>query len=164
MQPKKVYWTSECKVGMSMKHVKSIFRKLAEEMPCDFVGVATCNSPDRQSKWTFVVGNRNDKYKRITVRYGRGIAGNVIKTGVPFVIQSLDQVDVTDFPIMLAEKLASCIAVPIFKNEKVWGVLLAGHRDMVRYEKSSIQTVKATAEQIQQLLTTMEFTPENEVI
>ena len=67
-------------------------------------------------RWHYAVGNLNDKYKRITVRFGKGIAGKIISSGSP-----MEMVDfpndiigkVTDHPIMLAEKLVSYLCGPI---------------------------------------------------
>ena len=53
----------------------SICQKLLVELPCDFVGVAIQNQRGPDVRWHYAVGNGNDKYKRITVRYGKGIAG-----------------------------------------------------------------------------------------
>ena len=68
-------------------------------------------------RWHYASGNLNDKYKRITVRFGKGIAGKIISSGSPMMMSDFPNDiygKVTDHPIMLAEKLISCYAVPLF--------------------------------------------------
>ena len=94
----------------------NICNKLHDELPCDFVGIAIQNENGPDVRWHFAVGNDNDKYKRITVRYGKGIAGRVISTGRPIEVADFPN-DILgkalEYPIMLAEKLVSAYAVPI---------------------------------------------------
>ncbi|GAA0324763.1 GAF domain-containing protein [Bacillus carboniphilus] len=111
--------------------MNQICMETMKELSSDFVALATYNNEGKDIRWKFAAGNRNEKYKQITVRYGKGIAGQVMRSGSPMVIQSFPE-DIngkaTDYPIMLAEQLVSCIAVPVQFNDKIWGVLLAGHR------------------------------------
>ena len=44
----------------------------------------------RQSKWKYVSGNTNERYKLIILRKGRGLAGTVMKTGKRMVIADVD--------------------------------------------------------------------------
>ena len=70
-------------------------------------------------RWHYASGNLNDKYKRITVRFGKGIAGKIISSGSPMMMNDFPNGiygKVTDHPIMLAEKLVSSYAVPLFFN------------------------------------------------
>lgn len=95
----------------------SICQKLLVELPCDFVGVAIQNQRGPDVRWHYAVGNGNDKYKRITVRYGKGIAGRVISTGRPIEVANFPNNilgKALEYPIMLAEKLVSAYAVPSF--------------------------------------------------
>jgi signal transduction protein with GAF and PtsI domain len=59
---------------------------------------------------------------------------------------------VTDHPIMLAEKLISCYAVPLFFNGSPKGVLLVGKRVSYTFYENEQEKVKASAETLEQLL------------
>jgi nitrogen regulatory protein A len=105
--------------------------EVLESMEADFVGLAIQNEVGPDVRWHCAAGNITDKYKRITVRYGKGIAGRVISSGSPMMITSFPENILgksTDYPIMLAEKLVSSFAVPLFFNGIPKGVLLIGHR------------------------------------
>jgi nitrogen regulatory protein A len=105
--------------------------EVLEVMKADFVGLAIQNEVGPDVRWHCAAGNITDKYKRITVRYGKGIAGRVISSGSPMMITNFPENIVgkaTDYPIMLAEKLISSFAVPLFFNRIPKGVLLVGYR------------------------------------
>ena len=51
------------------------------------MGLALQNSDGPDVKWHYAAGNSNNKYMRITVRYGKGIAGKVISTGRPMTVE-----------------------------------------------------------------------------
>lgn len=106
---------------------ESILSKIAT----DFVGLALQNREGPDVRWHYAAGNSNDKYKKITVRYGKGIAGKVISTGSPITVNNFpDNIHgkALEYPIMLAEKLLYAFAVPIFYKGAPKGVLLVGRR------------------------------------
>ncbi|TCJ02390.1 GAF domain-containing protein [Cytobacillus praedii] len=106
---------------------ESILSKIAT----DFVGLALQNREGPDVRWHYAAGNSNDKYKKITVRYGKGIAGKVISTGSPITVNNFpDNIygKALEYPIMLAEKLLYAYAVPIFYKGAPKGVLLVGRR------------------------------------
>jgi nitrogen regulatory protein A len=122
--------------------------KLKNEIKGEFVGLAIQNEVGPDIRWRYASGNLNDKYKRITVRYGKGIAGKVISSGSTMMIQDFPN-GITgkaiEHPIMLAEKLVSSYAVPLFFNGVPKGVLLVGKRDRYIFSESEQGTVKETA-------------------
>jgi nitrogen regulatory protein A len=135
--------------------VYTICRELAVKLPFEFVGLAISTDRGEALRWQCVVGNRNDKYKRITVRYGKGIAGQTLRTGRMMIINSFPERipgKPTEYPIMLAEQLVSCIAVPIFFGGSVWGILLGGHRSAVTYTENAQECITDAALKIQQIL------------
>ncbi|HLO11726.1 MAG TPA: GAF domain-containing protein [Pseudoneobacillus sp.] len=122
--------------------------QLLMNISVDFVGLAIQNEVGPDVRWQCVVGNLNDKYKRITVRYGKGIAGRVISSGSPMMIERFPHQILgksTDYPIMLAEKLVSSYAVPLFFNGIPKGVLLVGHRSEYLFSEEEQQLVKKSA-------------------
>ncbi|MBS4205913.1 GAF domain-containing protein [Bacillus sp. FJAT-49754] len=139
---------------MEERAVKQICEKLLLEVNCEFVGFAIQNSHGPDITWRIAAGNSNDKYKRITVRYGKGIAGKVIATGQPIEIENFpDNISgkVLDYPIMLAEKLLYAFAMPIRIKGIPKGVLLVGKRTINPISESDQQLVKLAATEIEAL-------------
>lgn len=100
----------------------------------DFMSLALAEPAeyDYVIRWKYASGNTNDRYKRIVLQSGRGIAGIVFKTGKPFLIPSV-QTDVKpdtlfNYPITKMENLNSIGAVPAWNDARVAGVLLGGFR------------------------------------
>ncbi|OMC97213.1 GAF domain-containing protein [Paenibacillus sp. FSL R5-0636] len=100
----------------------------------DFMSLALAEPAeyDYVIRWKYASGNTNDRYKRIVLQSGRGIAGIVFKTGKPFLIPSV-QTDVKpdtlfNYPITKMENLNSIGAVPVWNDARVAGVLLGGFR------------------------------------
>lgn len=127
---------------------QQICSELLQDMGAGFVGLAIQNEVGPDVRWHFAAGNLNDKYKRITVRYGKGNAGRVISTGSQIMITRFPEQILgksTDYPIMLAEKLLSSYAMPLFFNGIPKGVLLVGHREEHVYTTEEQQLIKRTA-------------------
>jgi nitrogen regulatory protein A len=135
--------------------VTAVCGQLLEEVGCDFVALALQNEVGPDVRWHYASGNLNDKYKRITVRFGKGIAGKIISSGSPMMMSDFPNEiygKVTDHPIMLAEKLVSCYAVPLFFNTSPKGVLLVGKRISYSYPEQEQEKVKESAKTLEQLL------------
>ncbi len=84
-------------------------------------------------KWEYILGNKSSRYRRIILQTGKGIAGNVFKTGKPMrmsdVESELSKKDFHNYPIIVSEALTSFGAIPLFKEGRVKGVLLVAFRD-----------------------------------
>jgi nitrogen regulatory protein A len=122
---------------------------------CEFVALALQNEVGPDVRWHYASANLNDKYKRITVRFGKGIAGKIISSGSPMMMTDFPKGiigKVTDYPIMLAEKLVSTYAVPLFFNDVPKGVLLVGKRETYTFTEKEQQQVKASAQNLEQIL------------
>lgn len=128
---------------------------LLNQINCDFVGLAIQNQKGPDINWHYAIGNDNEKYKRITVRYGKGIAGKVLLTGASMSIQFFpEQISgkATDYPIMLAEKLIHSYAVPILCKGTPKGVLLIGRRQGTAFNVTEQEIVLQTAQNLEEWL------------
>jgi putative methionine-R-sulfoxide reductase with GAF domain len=126
-----------------------------KELLCDFIGIAIQNQVGTDIKWHYVVGNRNGKFKHITVRFGKGIAGKVISSGAPMMLGHFPNNiygKSIEYPIMLAEQLDSSYAVPLFLNEKPKGVLLVGHRSYHSFNNQEQSLVRQAGDKIEKYL------------
>lgn len=100
----------------------------------DFAAIAFYEShqPSSPIKWHYASGNSNDRFKLIILRKGRGMAGTVMKTGKRMIIAdvntALSAEEKIDYPIILSENLTAVIALPLWYNDQVYGVLLFGQR------------------------------------
>ena len=101
----------------------------------DFAGLAFYEQENQVSpiKWHYVSGNLNNRYKLIVLRKGKGLAGNVMKTGKRMIIEDVNQIllpsEKHKYPIVLTELLTAMVAIPLWYNRQVYGVLLLGQRD-----------------------------------
>lgn len=108
--------------------------RLKELFGFDFVGIALIQSPERgfELRWSYVTGNRNERCLRITLQSGKGLAGLVFKTGKPMFVGDVDEEwsgdNLFNYPIVATEGLKSFGAIPLYKYNRVKGVLLVGYR------------------------------------
>jgi len=131
------------------KAIETHLTQLRGLLSCDFAGLAW--SENHLITWKVVSGNRNERYKKIILRSGKGIAGQVFRSGRPMIVESFDsnaQLDMKDFPIMLAENLVSGAAVPVIIDRKVKGVLLVGSRSFRSSYSLDIDLISSFAEQL----------------
>lgn len=135
-----------------------VCEELRKEIGCDFVGLAFQNHVGPDIRWLFAAGNCNEKYKKITVRYGKGIAGRVISTGSPMSINDFPNNilgKALEYPIMLAEKLLYSYAVPIHHKGIPKGVLLVGRRNEQTISENEQVLVRETARKLEELLNSL---------
>ncbi|MDP4163073.1 MAG: GAF domain-containing protein [Bacillota bacterium] len=130
-------------------------KNLLSEISCDFVGVALQDEKGLNIRWHYAVGNANEKYRLITVRFGKGIAGKVISSGSPIMIEDFPNISYgkpLEQPIMLAENLVSSYAVPLFFNGAPKGVLLVGNRQKHLYTVEDQNKVREAASSLEKIL------------
>jgi nitrogen regulatory protein A len=123
----------------------------------DFSGLAWIDQHDSRIRWLYASGNSNERYKRLALKSGRGLAGLVLKLGRPIIIDAgttdleLSRIQY-DYPIMLVEHLHTAIAIPISLNDETRGVLLIGNRTDRLYEENDLQLVSNLVERFELLL------------
>lgn len=124
-------------------HYQEEIDKLRDRFQFDFVSMALVQPAEDRFvlTWQYASGNINDRYKRIVLHSGKGIAGIVFKTGKPMLIQNvnadIESRDLFNYPIIVAEQLKSLGAVPLWDGTRVMGVLLVGYRAENRLNKAS---------------------------
>jgi len=102
---------------------------------CDFISLAIAKSASEGSEitWQYASGNLNERYKRIVLHSGKGIAGIVFKTGKKMVVNNVkDEMhdkELFNYPILVSEQLRSLVAFPLYQLSRVGGVLLVGYRE-----------------------------------
>ncbi|MBC6316350.1 GAF domain-containing protein [Listeria grandensis] len=127
------------------------------QLGLDFVGIATAIAAGGQKeiRWKYVAGNRNERYQKIVLQVGKGIAGIVWRTARPMIAEDLKNdrlAPLQEYPIALTENLASIIAVPITVEDTVIGVMLGGYRKVTHIKAPLIGNFKTCAEGMQKSL------------
>jgi nitrogen regulatory protein A len=122
----------------------------------DFSGLAWIDQHDSRIHWLYASGNSNERYKRLALKSGRGLAGLVLKLGRPIIIDAgMSDIELSrvqyDYPIMLVEDLQSAIAVPIKIQDEPHGVLLIGNRSERYYEENDLLLISNLSERFELL-------------
>jgi len=113
---------------------QQLMERLRDHFDFDFVGLALVQSIEYrfELRWVFTRGNRSNRYRRIVLQAGKGVAGHVFRTGKPFLVEDVEKMfgkeDLFNYPIVVAEGLKSFCAIPLHKYNRVNGVLLVGYR------------------------------------
>src|SRR5690625_2256952 len=134
------------------EQLSSIFQKKIEKVrnQCkfDFIKLALFQPSIFNSDVhpVYASGNTSKRYMRIVIQTGKGLAGQVMKTGRPAFVVNVDKEikwkDMHQYPIIMAEGLKSLGALPVFKNNQVIGVVLAGFRKTNKMTDELIEQFK----------------------
>lgn len=131
----------------------------AASWQCDFIGVALDEKSQsiKEIRWVYVAGAKNLAYQKIRLKIGRGIAGEVWKTGRLQKDNNLQKnpEKLMAYPISRSEKLDSVMAVPVFNPEafsEVLAVLLIGYRQPKEFSTVEEAQLTNAARQLAELL------------
>ncbi|GAF35487.1 GAF domain-containing protein [Lentilactobacillus farraginis] len=131
----------------SVNHYNELVNQVYRNELFELVAVALqSQTAARQIKWRYAAGNQNEKFRKIVLRSGMGIAGLVIRTGKPFWCDRLNVYQLRDAmytPIAKCESLTGAAAVPIMSpaTRLVDGVLLAGFRNGQPVSNKTVQAL-----------------------
>lgn len=136
------------------KELQHICTQIHQERKVDFLALAICDQAYKEIRWRYVVGSQSTKWKRMVIRFGKGLSGRVFQTGSP-IIYSHSKEDALEYPIILAEKLVSAIAFPVFLHHSVWGVLLLGYRENHELTNIERELMQESVKRIEQHIHTV---------
>ena len=128
-----------------------------KEWQADFLGLAqdvALACQQTELRWTHVAGNTSDHYKTIRLRIGKGIAGEVWRTGREqraTEIQS-DSQNLLKYPIARLEQLDMTIGIPIVQDGITRAVLLLGYRNPLALNVADMTAVYAALPGLETLL------------
>lgn len=125
----------------------------------DFSAFACQDSTEAAVRWKYAVGNRNERFRRIVLRPGKGIAGKVLLSGRLMIIENYEPKqhdDPREYPILYAEELKSALGIPVIMQDRVKGVVLLGYRNACHIEEKIIVIAKQAAEEVAMLLNMLE--------
>lgn len=127
-------------------------QQLKLDLALDFVALALADANYRDIHWKIALGAQSERYKKITVRMGNGMAGKVLQTRRPHVVTYFPeevQEEVLGYPIFLVESLRSGLGVSVdsvrAERKQAYGVLLVGQRETRVFSEEDIEEVKGFA-------------------
>ncbi|GAX91405.1 GAF domain-containing protein [Effusibacillus lacus] len=138
-------------MGSLQGDIEASLSELRRLTATDFAALAWADDKDQAIRWKYASGSRNERYKRIVLRLGKGIAGKVLRSGRPMIMESFSPQsgdDPREYPILLAENLKSIVSVPVVTNDRIKGVLLVGCRHTRGFDEETVELVSVVAEQL----------------
>lgn len=138
--------------------IQNELEQLKNDLELDFVAVALADGQYRDIYWRFALGAQTDRYKKIAVRMGRGMAGKVLQGMSPYIVQAFPEEvagEVLEYPIFLVESLTSGVGISInsnvFTQKQAYGVLLVGQRSKREFLVEDITCVQTCANRLAQI-------------
>lgn len=133
---------------MDEKEMKRQIEQLQKQLSLDFVGISLVHRGSHQLlTWPFAAGNLSNRYRRIVLTPGKGIAGMVYQSGQSMVIQNVQKEipkdELTEYPIAIAEKLECLCALPLWRDSAVKGVLMLAFRTPERFTPEILDKISA---------------------
>ncbi|MEJ8777739.1 GAF domain-containing protein [Pseudogracilibacillus sp. ICA-222130] len=117
------------------RSIQRMIENIKEKYALDFVAVTNVYMQPYETnlRWEYAVGNIAERFKRIVLKSGKGIAGIVYKTGKPMHVENTEAAFTEDtlfnYPIIVSEKIKSMCAIPLYEQNRVKGVVLLGFRE-----------------------------------
>ncbi|WP_226581897.1 GAF domain-containing protein [Halobacillus litoralis] len=110
--------------------LEEMVREMSISFDASLIAIAEYIPASMNIVWTFADQPLNDKYTRMYISYGKGVAGKVIQTGAPFLCNDVETLPnpLHEYPIVLAEKLKAFAALPVPTSNVLGAVLLIGYR------------------------------------
>lgn len=151
----------------TQQQIQLELQQLKSDMVFDFVALALADGNYRDIHWKIALGAQSERYKKITVRMGNGMAGKVLQTRRPHVVTFFPeevQDEVLGYPIFLVESLRSGVGVSVdsvrAERKQAYGVLLVGQREERVFTERDIEEVKRSAARLAVLYDSMTMDPQ----
>lgn len=142
-----------------MNQLEGVMHRCLEELRLrtnsDFSAFACQDPKEAVIRWKYAVGNKNERYRRIVLRFGKGIAGKVLMSGRPMLLENYEprqHDDPQEYPILYAEELRSALGVPVLVGGRVMGVLLISYRNPCTIKDAVIKLAKQVAEEMENII------------
>ncbi len=123
------------------------------DLSVDFLSIAmnTSKTTRKEIRWLFASGNRNNRYQKIVLQVGKGIAGIVWKTGRTMTVTNLKKEmkgALEEYPIAITENLVSVLAIPILIEQEVVAIFLGGYRKETQIENAKLEQLERVASKL----------------
>lgn len=131
--------------------ITSVVQTTRNLFAADAAGVALADGAAGEVRWTVFVGDRGEAYKEIRLQAGQGVAGRVVATGSPVIVEDATQ-EVADnpdaHPILTAEGLRGALAVPLRRGDRTLGALVVAYRTPRRFADGEVVLLSSLANQV----------------
>jgi nitrate/nitrite-specific signal transduction histidine kinase len=131
--------------------ITSVVESARDLFGADGAGLALADGPAQEIRWTVFTGGRQEAFKEIRLRLGEGVAGRVVATGNPVMVEDTLQ-EVPDrpetYPILSAEGLRGALAVPLRRGDRALGALMVAYRAPRRFAESEVVLLSSFANQV----------------
>jgi nitrogen regulatory protein A len=141
----------ECSIVEINKQLDQLRARTAS----DFSAFASIDKETHLITWRYASGNRNERYKHMHGKPGKGLAGLAVRSDRVITLdQSISDYarKRLDYPIMLAENLQSAVAVPVKDNGETYGVLLTGSRILRHYSQDDLKIIEDISTKVTTIL------------
>ena len=134
------------------KQIQTELEQLKSDLKLDFIAVALADENYRDIHWKMALGANTERYKKIMVRMGKGMAGKALKSKAPYIVTYFPeevQDEMLEYPIFLIESIRSGMGVSVDSSrpeQKLsYGVLLVGQREERVFSPQEIERVEQSA-------------------
>jgi GAF domain-containing protein len=124
---------------------RSSLATVKEALDADAVSVLVANESADELVARASSGLSEELTLGLAIRRGEGMAGQVLETQKPLVIEDLSEIEVVS-PVLRDSGLRSVIAVPIQLHQRLIGVLYAGSFNLSHFAPSDVELLELIAE------------------
>lgn len=134
------------------KQIQTELKQLKSELKLDFIAVALADTSYRDIYWKIALGANSERYRKIMVRMGKGMAGKVLKAKAPHIVTHFPEEvrdEMLEYPIFLIESLRSGVGVSVDSSQPEqrlsYGVLLVGQREERVFSHKEVERIEQSA-------------------
>ena len=130
--------------------LKLVVKNVVWLLECHFVAVEQVDWASGTLTYREVIGNKSEITSQKAGVNGQGIAGRVILSQKPFIVECLSadpNLDVPEFEVADKESLQSAYGVPITNKGKQFGALVVGYRSDHKITEEEVQLTTNLANQ-----------------
>lgn len=134
------------------KQIQTELKQLKSELKLDFIAVALADTSYRDIYWKIALGANSERYRKIMVRMGKGMAGKVLKAKTPHIVTHFPEEvrdEMLEYPIFLIESLRSGVGVSVDSSRPEqrlsYGVLLVGQREERVFSHKEVERIEQSA-------------------
>lgn len=140
-----------------MNKINDWLEQQQQRWQADFVAVArqiTDSNGCLVIKWTNVVGQQSLAYQKIKLQIGKGLAGEIWKTGRCQMMTNLQQkkAELYNYPIARIEQLDMVMGAPVFHQSQLIAVVILGYRHQQSYSFEDCQHFAIVANDLVEIL------------
>ena len=111
--------------------LETLVERTREIFGADFAALATVEDSTGGTVWQAVAGNATEAFRSTVFPPGNGMAGRAIARNAPVIVERFGEAEdfpPAEFPILVAERARSVLAVPVSTGGVPFGAFIVGYR------------------------------------